>query len=232
MTEGWVYSAEESSIHGMTQHQAVDFGLPVGTPVLAAASGWAVASYHGVFLYDKGTGASQRKRLYKSEPLTAGLGLFVQIYHPEANTFCQYGHLSKVESRIPFNSPVEENGEWIPGGHTIPVDEYQAKGCWVNQGDKIGEVGVTGLTVGRPDYPDCLNAVRYESWDEPHLHLYTFKRTKGQTRSQKFDPYNIYRDYRCYPDSVRSSDLWSERRSSTLTLWMLDGQGLPRFADE
>lgn len=224
-----MYSAEETSIHGMIKHQAVDFGLPIGTPVLAATAGWAVASYQGLFAYNRSS-ANPIKRLYKNQPLITGMGLFVQIYHPESATFSQYGHLSRIVPRIPFNPPAEEKGEWSPSGFRLPVAEYEQKGCWVNQGDEIGEVGVTGLTLGRPDYPDCLTVVRRESWDEPHLHLYVFKRTQDQASSQKFDPYNIYSDYRSYPDSAKSSDLWRQRQSNSL--WSLNTEGMPRFANE
>ncbi len=102
ISEGYIYSEKERKIHGQYFHKAIDYSTNWGEPVYASASGYAVASYHRYTIqnWDKTI------RLFKNRPLGNGLGLFVQIYHPEKicgvknGRITQYGHLSKVSSTI------------------------------------------------------------------------------------------------------------------------------------
>lgn len=115
ITEGWFYSQEEYEIHGLRGHAGIDFELPLGAPVLAAASGFALASY-------------QIRDLGK---LKMGLGNFVSIYHPEVKRYTVYGHLDKIEEKI---QKVEVNEL---------LDE--SRFVWVERGEKIGTVGQSGF---------------------------------------------------------------------------------------
>jgi len=69
ITQGWKYGADERAIHpDIITHFAVDFAAKRGTPVYAAADGFAIASYHSAYI-----GEWQGKRI------GIGLGKFVQI---------------------------------------------------------------------------------------------------------------------------------------------------------
>lgn len=98
ITEGFIYSQEERSLHGMYYHKGIDYLAPYGTPVRAAAEGIAIASYHRIpVLNSDGT-----IRLCDGKPMGNGFGYFVQIYHDErisgvkGGRITQYGHLSRI----------------------------------------------------------------------------------------------------------------------------------------
>jgi hypothetical protein len=103
INEGYIYSQEERKIHGFHIHGGVDFDCSFGTPVLAAASGLAVATYHRFVL--RNTDGSLR--LYNGKPLGFGFGYMVQIYHDNkitlgtGNRITQYGHLSQITDILP-----------------------------------------------------------------------------------------------------------------------------------
>lgn len=102
ISEGYIYSQNERNIHGQYFHKAIDYSINWGEPVYASASGYAVASYHRYTLQNK----DKTIKLFKNKPLGNGLGLFVQIYHPEKicgvknGRISQYGHLSKINIGI------------------------------------------------------------------------------------------------------------------------------------
>jgi hypothetical protein len=102
ITEGFLYSEEERNVHAFYFHKAIDYACNWKTPVYASASGYAVAGYHRFTLLNK----DKTPRLYKSKPLSLGLGYFVQIYHPykickvKGGRITQYGHLSKFADGI------------------------------------------------------------------------------------------------------------------------------------
>ncbi len=102
ISEGYIYSQNEREIHGQYFHKAIDYSTNWGEPVYASASGYAVASYHRYTIqnWDKTI------KLLKNKPLGNGLGLFVQIFHPENicgvknGRITQYGHLSRISNAI------------------------------------------------------------------------------------------------------------------------------------
>lgn len=198
ITEGWNYSKQEKKIHGLTFHGGVDFAQPRNSPVYAAASGWAIASYSSNPFYDEKTGKPRR---YRGKIIGMGLGNFVQIYHPDVRRFTQYGHLGKIIERIPFAKPRKlADGRLIPVGHKIrPADisKYR-KAVWVERGEVIGYIGDSGLTLGYQDYPERPNPKKYPSWDETHLHFEEFVRNSRGPK-QRRDPYDIYASSECYP---------------------------------
>jgi hypothetical protein len=102
ITEGYIYTQDERSMHGKYFHMGVDYSTEWGEPVYAAASGYAIASYHRYTLRH----SDKTVRLSEGKPLGNGFGLFVQIYHPEkichvkGGRITQYGHLSKISKNI------------------------------------------------------------------------------------------------------------------------------------
>lgn len=100
ITEGWIKSAAERAVHKYYLHKGVDFETKYGEPVYASADGIATSSYHRFPVNDE----LGLPVLYKNKPISNGLGLFIQIYHPEevsgikGGTITQYGHLSKLNN--------------------------------------------------------------------------------------------------------------------------------------
>lgn len=113
IAEGYIYTQMERSIHSFFFHRGIDFEAPYGTPVYAAASGYAVAGYHR-FAIRNSTGTV---RTYKNKPIANGFGYFVQIYHPKSvsdidgGRITQYGHLSSISTPLSVkpSEPVEVN---------------------------------------------------------------------------------------------------------------------------
>ena len=97
ITEGFIYTEEERSIHSRYFHKGIDYACPYGTPVYASASGYAVAGYHRYTEVNE----DNTPRLYQGLPMGNGFGYFIQIYHPysvckiKGGRITQYGHLSK-----------------------------------------------------------------------------------------------------------------------------------------
>lgn len=197
ITEGWLYSEQEKKIHGLEFHGGVDFAQPRNSPVYAAASGWAIASYSSNPFHDQKTGKSRR---YRGKIVGMGLGNFVQIYHPDAKRFTQYGHLGKVTENIPFTKPRKlKDGRLIPVGHKVKPRDLKSylKAVWVKRGEVIGYVGDSGLTLGYKDYPERPNPKKYPSWDETHLHFEEFVRNSRGLK-QRHDPFDVYSSYEKY----------------------------------
>lgn len=102
ITEGFIYSREERTKHGIYFHKAIDYETKPGAPVYASASGYAVGFYHR-FLVRNPDGTV---RTLEGLPIGNGFGLAVQIWHPEriskvpGGIFTQYGHLSGFAETI------------------------------------------------------------------------------------------------------------------------------------
>ncbi len=111
ISEGFIYSKQEHTVHREYLHKAIDFAVPFGTPIYAAAAGYAVASYHRRTL----TNNDGTIMTLNGQPLGIGYGYFVQIFHPEkvckikGGRITQYGHLSKIADDIHIKiTPKEE----------------------------------------------------------------------------------------------------------------------------
>jgi len=102
ITEGFIYTEYERSIHSNYFHKGIDYSCTYGTPVYASANGYAIAGYHRYpLLNDDNT-----PMVYQGLPISNGLGYFIQIYHPysvckiKGGRITQYGHLSKFAKGI------------------------------------------------------------------------------------------------------------------------------------
>lgn len=115
ITEGFLYTKQERDIHGNYFHKGIDFACPYGTPVYAAASGYAVASYVRFTNFNR---KDKSPRLYKGLPLGNGPGYFIQIYHPKkvcdikGGRITQYGHLSRFADGIYAKTFRAQDRDW------------------------------------------------------------------------------------------------------------------------
>ena len=116
ITEGYIYSNFETSVHGLYFHKVIDYSCKYGTPVYASADGYAIAGYHRYPLLNE----DATPMLYQGLPISNGLGYFIQIYHPysvckvKGGRITQYGHLSKFAkgSRIKTFRPLKIDFEY------------------------------------------------------------------------------------------------------------------------
>jgi murein DD-endopeptidase MepM/ murein hydrolase activator NlpD len=189
ITQGWQYSPDEVAIHPwISTHYGVDFACAWGTRVLVPANGVAVSSYHTYYMKD----AQGRRIGY-------GLGLFVQIWHPQAKVFTSYSHLASVSEKIPYIAPVRDGGSWIPAAAIyVPLEKFLEQGVKVKRGDYLGEVGHTGLLLHdeTPSNPPTTKADD-PTWDPAgdHLHWECYKRTPdglSKVQEARFDPFGLY----------------------------------------
>ncbi len=248
ITEAWRYSGStwytnligtwEYFIHWVKQHSAIDYALPYGTPVLSPMDGYMIASYHNAFLKEK-----WYMRLYQWVQLHYWLWWHVQIRNPTNNMFVVLWHLSSIDEKLPVSPPYPTRWKkWVsrrdPTGVTYNTEVLQQmindpqKYPWVvyvKRWQRIGTVWVSwiewdnemksSLPIPRiPDYPQSL------SRDEPHIHLEVF--TIIDWKKQLIDPYNMYNDFRWYPDGN------TVRTSLKNTFFQQTSRGRIRFADE
>lgn len=214
ITETWLYSAGERSIHGFVNHGGIDFALPRGTPVYAAADGYAITSTH----------LSLLDHTYSGKSVGFGLGEFVQIWHPDQEVYTSYSHLSKVSTKIPYFEPDCEDDFCDPKVVYQEPEFSEDEGLFVRRGTLIGYVGDSGLSWGyeeepqerRPDPDD------FPSWDETHLHFEMYTRdTTRFLKSRRYDPFGIYGRLDQYPIAAYSNPN---------SLWQVDSNGHPVFA--
>ncbi len=222
ISEGWIYSAEEQQIHGYVGHGGVDFVLPRGVPIVAAADGWALASYFWFLVKEGGV-----PRRYKGKEVGMGLGRFVQIWHPEQELFTVYGHLDSIESKIPFYGPRKLQDCLHPVGHKF-LPKKMIDNCAaipIKRGEIIGTAGDTGLTWDYTDYPERPNPNEKPSWDEVHLHFEVFQRVGSRLKKKYLDPYGINSHWQDYPDPQHPEN--AEKVKDCL--WFVNDKGLPLF---
>lgn len=208
---GWFYKPADlvTKMGGSNRHYGTDFTLTRGTPVLAAASGRAIASYHHYLLRQK----EDRRRFirYKGKLMGNGQGNFVIIYHLKQKLFTQYGHLEKLDPRIPFYKPEKKRGLVQPPVKKFQPCFFSKKNAWrVKRGEVIGWVGDSGIIGG---------------WDEPHLHfeIYRYRDKEGRKPKDSYlDPYDIYETAEHYPWLKHKRELGKNY------LWILGKDGLPR----
>lgn len=215
LTESWLYSSAERSVHGFVNHGGVDLAQPRDTPVYAAADGYAISSTH----------ISPLNKTYNNKtPVGFGLGEFVQIWHPEQGVYTSYSHLSKVSSEIPYFKPTCKDGFCDPEVVYNDSDYSVKKGKLVKRGDLIGYVGDSGLSLGYKEKPRAKRAdiKKNPSWDETHLHFEMYTRVAPNfTKARRYDPFGIY----------GRLDQYSEASYvGPNSLWKMDESGKVEFA--
>lgn len=209
---GWFYKPTDlvTKFVEHNRHFGIDFSLPRRTPVLASASGWALASYHHYLLRQK----KDRRRFlrWKGRLVGVGQGNFVIIYHPKPNCFTQYGHLEKINPAIPFYKPEKKRGLIQPSVKKFQPRFFNKKNaCRVKRGEVIGWVGDSGIIGG---------------WDEPHLHfeVYRYRDKEGRKPEDSYlDPYDIRKTAEHYPWPKHKRPLGDRH------LWILGRNGLPKY---
>ena len=208
---GWFYDPTDLIVQsgGDVSHYSIDFDLPQNTPVLAAADGWALSSYHRRLVRNP---SDKRKFIrLKGKLVGSAQGNFVIIYHPQQKLFTQYGHLERVLESIPFYEPHKGRGVAVP-----PTPKFQASffgkktACWVKRGEQIGWVGSTGIG----------------EWVDSHIHFEVYQyrdKDGGKPKDSYLDPYDIRKSSKYYP--------WPshQRKMGEKHLWLLNKDGLPAF---
>jgi murein DD-endopeptidase MepM/ murein hydrolase activator NlpD len=221
---GFHYTRREIEVHGVETHNAIDFDLPRGTPVLAPADGYYVATYGEVLIRDK-HGEPVTRSLAEAKagnphnrdfrppqhgqrwPIYYG-SFVVQGWHGRGR-YTQYAHLDAVDPHIPYYPPSESEQGDLHFSPTLraSVREYGSGriGAWLKAGDRIGVVGMTGCGWGArcydaasfdaADRPDFSRA-DYTYYTSPHLHFMVFgaRRPRSRKPSAFWDPFGIYGD--------------------------------------
>jgi len=211
---GWEYDDWEVAIHGMTSHGAIDFALPKGTPIYAAADGLAVATFGESLMLNN----DNTPRLKNGKEVYYGSGLMIQIWHGKGR-YTQYLHLDSIDPSIPYYWPQEKEGHLLNAPELrSSVAQYgkEVPALKVRAGQYIGTVGCTGLGLGNSTYQLWkAGDLNYETWDNPHLHLTVCGKRSPKTRNaERWDPFGIYGHAKDYPKDVRS---WSKLPNS---LWI------------
>lgn len=190
VTEGWLYSPHERSIHGSDVHYGIDFACPRNTPIVAMADGYAIRSYHSVM----------QDRVYQGKGIGFGLGEFVQIWHPSQGVYTVYAHMEKAADTINYVETKQVSEDfWNPVGIYKSTDEIMKVATPVKRGDIIGYVGDSGLQWGYnetfqpPHHVQRPNPATNPSWDETHLHIEVYTRlADGSAKDKRFDPFDLY----------------------------------------
>lgn len=231
IAEGWLYSKEELQItHIPPKHDGIDYALPYGTPVLAPADGFAIASYQTSTLLNK----NGEVILYKDKPVNMGYGYFVRMYVPAVDRFVTIAHLSEIDVTIPFSPPEQSDGGWLDTNTKMPADLWMDTNIttFIKKGTVIGKVGYSGLTWGYEEYdwsgvPYVIDPAEYKSWDEPHIHLEEhWIDSETQEITAERDPYGIYSTFEDYPTQKNAVSLGKD------PLFILNEDGTPKYADE
>ena len=171
IASGYNYSAAEVAVHGVEQHKAIDFVVSRGTPILAPADGYYVATYGEFLLHNE----DNSPRLIGLKEATAGNAYAQHLNPPPGNgpwpgyfgsfvvqgwhtrgRYSQFAHVEWVNPKIPFYAPedaVDEDGKKtgdLKHSHVLrlPVDEYRKIATFVRAGEIIAESGMTGMGWG------------------------------------------------------------------------------------
>lgn len=213
ISTGWLYHEDEKSVHGIEEHQAIDFDASRGTPVVAAHEGWAIATFDEFPLIED----EARPRTIEGEPLFFGAGLLVQVWHGRGR-YTQYAHLDSVADSIPYYEPVAEAQALRPQHLRVPVARYgkQIPAYLVEAGEPIGSVGITGMGKNCRTYDDWKAGRPYQSYQENHLHFAVFSRRRDKARTAvPYDPFNLHQTVEHYPPDPKEwpglpGSLWSK----------------------
>ena len=183
ITEGWYYSEEEKAIHGNVTHYGVDFAAPRGTPVVAAADGLMIGSFHSTY-----SGQYQGKRV------GFGLGNFVQIWHEETGFYTCYAHLDSFAPSVPFIDPDKQvDGTYYPTIVNGSLEELKRRAKPVKRGEVIGYIGDSGCSWGYDELPrEKRDHAAKPSWDETHVHFEVYQRDASGKKTNRTDPYGKY----------------------------------------
>jgi hypothetical protein len=138
---GFHYTRREIEVHGVETHNAIDFDLPRGTPVLAPADGYYVATYGEVLIRDK-HGEPVTRSLAEAKagnphnrdfrppqhgqrwPIYYG-SFVVQGWHGRGR-YTQYAHLDAVDPHIPYYPPSESEQGDLHFSPTPPAGQTSA----------------------------------------------------------------------------------------------------------
>jgi hypothetical protein len=201
---GFEYTPAERAVHGVKTHNAIDFDVARGTPVLAPADGYYVATYGEVLLRNdddmpRSLSLAEAKRGNPSnldlQPPKSGTrwpiyfgSMVVQGWHPPGR-YTQFAHLDYVEPSIRYYQPeAEGNGDLkFNPILRVPTATYRRTNVasWLKAGALIGVTGMTGCgwgercyeraRFGRGGRPDFRQA-DYTYYTSPHLHFMVFSR--------------------------------------------------------
>lgn len=247
ITTGFNYTQAEIDIHGVKVHGAIDFDVPRGTSVMAAADGWATAYYGEVLMtvngkprlvtleqIKKANPARDYKLPNTPQPWQVYYGsLVVQIWHSHGR-YTQYAHLDWINPEIPYYPPVRDKktGDWEHNPMRVAtVDKYRDRrnAAFIKAGDVIGETGMTGCGLGLPCYGTSLSETDYTNheytyYSSPHLHFVVFGRRAPYTRVAKvWDSFGVYSVAgKAYPTRVGEWASWYRINRTTRhrSLWL------------
>lgn len=200
ISEGAYYSKEETKIHGMRLHRAIDFAANTGTRIYAPASGYAASSYN--FAYSK--------RLYKGERIGVSTGNLMQMWHSKEKVFTMYAHLDSVSDILPFYNGKKNDKVVYSKFYNQPLPEFLKIAKYIKRGTYLGTVGTSGLSLGDTN----------DSWDEPHLHFAVYTRKRTGKYKDWFDPYGIN----------GKAPSYIKVKSKPIGLWLDDGNNEIMFA--
>lgn len=196
ISEWWIYSTGEQTIHGLINHRSVDYVVPYGTPVYAPVDGFIQASYYNTTLGEIG-----KRTMYQDKTINYGLWYWVQIVYPDPAhpldpskvTFIQIAHLSR------FAATIAQTIKWLDyvydaAEDAVKIDNYaltytqlafilrgmNTRVIPVKQWDLIGYAGKSGLEWWEEIWswyvPKMYTKDPNLSRDEAHLHVQLYER--------------------------------------------------------
>lgn len=243
ISAGFDYDSKEVAMHGVKEHQAIDFDVSRGTVVYAPADGYYVATFGEVLLTAEDGSrlldvqTAKEGNFYSEDIKPPGKkgawqiwfgGLFIQGWHKNG-LYTQYGHLDFVEPNIPYYPPAE-NGKNLLYSEILKVaPEQYAKievATFLKAGTPLGKTGMSGMgwgprsydfaKVGKDERPD-FSGVNYTYYNSPHLHFAVFGPRDEITHEpvRYYDPFGIYGTlHAAYPKHVAE---WSTLKNA---LWL------------